>query len=68
MEALVDFLAIVAAGLTGFAFVVVARALGLGAARVVTLPASFLAGALAVVAFTLVVTVWADFLEGGFAF
>lgn len=60
-----DFLPVVAAGLTVFT----ARALGLGAARVLTLPAGFLAGALGVVAFTLVVTAFgASFLEGGFVF
>ena len=65
LEALVYFFTIVAAGLTVFAFVVVARDLGLGAARVVTLPTGFLA----VVAFTLVVTPFgAGFLEGGLAF
>ena len=64
-----DFLAVVAAGLTVFAFVVIDRALGLGAARVVALPAGFLAGALTVVAFILVVTAFgAGFLEGGFVF
>jgi hypothetical protein len=55
--------------LTFFAFGVVARPLGLGAARVVTLPARFLAGALAIVALALVVTAFGTgFLEGGLVF
>jgi len=61
--------ALVAAGLTFFAFVVVARPLGLGAARVVTLPASFLAVVLAIVALALVVTAFGvGFLEAGLVF
>ena len=61
--------ALVAAGLTFFAFVVVARPLGLGAARVVTLLVSFLTGGLAIVALALVVTVFGTgFLEGGLVF
>lgn len=59
LEAL-DFLVIAAAGLTVFAFVV-AKALSLGA-RVVTLPAGFLAVVAFVTAFE------ASFLEGGFVF
>ena len=69
LEALVDFLAIAAAGFTVFAFVVIVRDLGLGAARVIALLAGFLAAALAVVVFALVVTAFGTgFLEGGLVF
>jgi len=61
--------AFVPAGLTFFAFVVVARALRLGAARVVTLPVGFFVGALVAVALALVVTVFrTGFLEWGIVF
>lgn len=69
LGALVDFLVVVAAGLTAFDCLVVVRALVLGRARAVTLATDFLAGGLEAEAFTLVVTAFeAGFLEAGFWF